>query len=249
VLKTKTGIDIPSVSAKIATQMRNRAITEFGIPPLLMAESCAFSFAMVVRNALGLSAEGGISSCIVNDSFSGLVVLATARHLINAGASVQLIYAGSLDEVSKDMETQLNILGAYGCGLTVWDKLEDAQTIGALLEQGHNCLLGTIKFDSPNDPFQKATNELLNELNTPIYCFDFPTQVDPDTGKSLGSPLYASATVCAGVLVNGIESAEDYTGRIYVCDSVIPRPLYEQLVPDFPVIFSEQPVQAVVRSS
>jgi NAD(P)H-hydrate repair Nnr-like enzyme with NAD(P)H-hydrate epimerase domain len=247
VLITKSGIQVPSISAKQALELRQATMQEYGIPALLMAESAAFSFAMVVRNSLGLSAEGGRSACLVNDSFAGLVVLATARHLLNAGAEVELIFSGDISTLSSDIECSLNILGNYGCSLTVWDNPDDAANIGAILESCHNCLLGTTKLDVLDNPFQRATNNLLNELNTPIYCFDFPTQVDPDTGKSVGAPLYASATVCAGIPTTGIELAEDYTGRIYVCDSLIPKPLFEKFNIEMPTLFSEQPVQAIVR--
>ena len=248
-LKTKAGISVPTVDPAILAEIRLSMQQEFGISTAAVIESCAFSFAMIVRFALGLSTTGARSACIVNDTLAGCVALATSRQLINAGADVELIFAGSLDNVSQEIEQQLNILGAYGLPLTVWSDPNDSSNIADILGYCHNSMLGLNSIaglKSEDIDFVKSINNLLNEQSTPIYAAEFPTQVDMKTGKSLGTPLYASATVTFGLPVLGAEFAEDYVGRLYVCDSLIPKPLYEKYGFNCQELFSEQPVQQLL---
>lgn len=248
-LKTKADISVPSVSPLILAQIRQAMTEEYGINLSAIIEACAFSFAMVSRFALGLSASGAKSACIINDTFAGCVALATARQLINAGAEVELIFAGSLDNVSQQIEQQLNILGAYGLPLTVWSNPNDSSNISDILSTCHNSLLGLCSLQglqTTDIKFVKSINSLLNELTTPIYAAEFPTQVDLETGSSLGEPLYASATVTFGLPLQGAEKSEDYVGRLYVCDSLIPKPLYERYGFNCQELFSEQPVQQLI---
>ena len=245
--RTKAGIPVNPVSVETALLLREKTLSEFGILPVQVTEACAYSFAMVVRFALGLSAEGAKTACIVNDSMAGLVALATARHLLNSGADVELIFAGSLDGLSAEMEHQLNIFGGYGASLTVFDKLEETEGVLTLLGSCHNSLHGMSAFGTAATEFGKSINDMLNDLATPIYAVEFPLSMDPHTGKSQGSVLYASATLCLGVPTHGILHGEDYCGRVYVCDALIPRPLYQQHGLDYSLVFSEQPVQQLIR--
>jgi NAD(P)H-hydrate repair Nnr-like enzyme with NAD(P)H-hydrate epimerase domain len=244
--KTKAGIEVPTLSTAQVASLRAATEATYGILPLQVTEACAFSFAMVVRYALGLSAEGAKTACIVGDSLAGWICLATARHLINSGAEVELIYVGSLENPSEQLERQLNILGGYNASLTVWDSIQEQAAIETILGTCHNSLHGLAKLGEPADAFGKQINEMLNELSTPIYAVDFPLSVDTDSGASQGSPLYASATLCPGVPLQGLHAAEEYTGRLYVCDALIPRPLYQEYGVDFANVFSEQPVQQLI---
>jgi NAD(P)H-hydrate repair Nnr-like enzyme with NAD(P)H-hydrate epimerase domain len=244
--KTKAGVLVPTLQTDQIAALRSKTEQVFGLSPLQVTEACAFSFAMVVRYALGLSAEGAKTACIVGDTLAGWICLATARHLINSGAQVELIYVGNLDAPSVQLETQLNILGGYNVSLTVWDSIAEKDSIETIIGTCHNSLHGLADLGKPADQFGKQINEMLNELSTPIYAVDFPLSVNTDTGESQGSPLYASATLTLGVPPAGLLTAEEYTGRLYVCDALIPRPLYHDFEIDCSKVFSEQPVQQLV---
>lgn len=243
--KTKTGISLPGASPEQLLEMRKRLIEEFGFTYPQLVEAASYSMAMVVRFALGLSAEGGRVACIFEDSLTGWISLATVRHLLNAGSEAELIYIGSQERVSDQLNLQLGPLGKMGCSVTVWTKAEENETIADLLSGCHNSLCGYYDISRAITPFEKNINEVLNELSTPIYTIEGPPGIDPLTGQSQGSPLYASCTMSLGAPLTGFITGNDYLGRHYLCDISLTKELYKVIDSDFSIVFADQPVQEI----
>lgn len=248
---SKSGIKIPPVQSADLKALRERLVSEYGISWVQIVEASSYSMAMVVRYALGLSAEGGKVACIFDDCLSGWVSLATVRHLVNAGAQTELIFIGDADTASEELKHQLAPLDKMGQSVTLWRDLDDAEAISGILSTCHNSLCGYFDIGRTPNAFHKAINDLLNDMSTPIYAIECPPGVDPDTGKSLGSPLFASCTMALGAPLVGLVEGFDYVGRYYVCDISLTQELWSGSisgdVSGYHKLFAEQPVQQLLK--
>lgn len=242
--KTKAGLELPGISSNDLQKIRTALLEEIGLTYPQLTEAASYSMAMVVRFALGLSAAGGKVACIFDDTLTGWIALATTRHLMNAGSNAELIFIGDAEHPSPDLELQIAPFNAVGQSLTVWTSPDQNSAIASILETCHNSLCGYYKLGVAVTPFEQQINEMLNELTTPIYTIEAPPGIDADTGKSQGSPLYASCTLSLGAPLIGL-AGSDYVGRHYVCDLSIPPGLYRTAGMDLSPIFADQPVQQI----
>lgn len=243
--KTKSGITFPGIQPSQLVEIRKQLVESYEYSYPQLVEAASYSMAMVVRFALGLSAEGGRVACIFNDTLTGWVTLATVRHLINAGSQADLIYIGSQETTTDQLNLQLAPLGKMGCSVTLWSNEQESEAIADILSNCHNSLCGYYDLTRPISVFERSINDLLNELNTPIYTVEAPPGIDPETGKSQGSPLYASCTLSLGAPLAGLVGGQDYIGRHYLCDISIPKELYAVAGLDLSQVFSDQPVQQI----
>ncbi len=243
--QTKAGIQIPGIPSADLLALRTELLQEYGITTTQLVEACSYSMAMVVRFALGLSAFGGRVACIFDDTLTGLISVATVRHLINAGSEAELVFIGDIEKASTDLELQLKPLEKMEQSLTLWNSPDDNHHITTILQSCHNSLCGYYKLGQTPTTFEYNVNELLNDLTTPIYAIESPPGVDPDTGKRHGSALYASCTMSLGAPLMGLFNGSDYVGRHYVCDTSITRALYGKVGMDLCEVFADQPVQQI----
>jgi NAD(P)H-hydrate repair Nnr-like enzyme with NAD(P)H-hydrate epimerase domain len=214
-------------------------VTALGIHRLQMVEAASYSFAMVVRFALGLSAQGGKVLALVGDCLAGEVVAATVRHLANAHASVTVFTLG--DTLSASLEAQLTPLRKMGVTFVTLSSLSDITPLSAALGDAHNLLLGL--YDAPRtEEGLPALATLLNESQVPIHAVEAPLGVDTLTGKLTPHALFASSTLSLGVPLIGLAAGSDCAGRHYVCDISCTSELYGSEARDLTVLFTDQPV-------
>jgi NAD(P)H-hydrate repair Nnr-like enzyme with NAD(P)H-hydrate epimerase domain len=241
---TRDGRKVPGLSQEAIGRLRAQVQEEYGITPLQMIEASSFSYAMVVRFALGLSAEGGRTIAVIGDTFPGWVTLATLRHLINGGAHGCVFLVGELggdiSHFSPEAQHQLRYLAQAGVEIKFLPQNLPPHPLHDALKNAHNVLCG-LSTESTDD--LSFLVDCLNETSVPIHSTEMPLGVNRDTGAPSASPLFSSSTLSLGVPLVGLLNASDYAGRHYVCDISLPRSLTNQAVRDFPILFADQPVQ------
>ena len=224
-------------------------VSEIGLPFSLMSEAASYSMAMVVRYALGLSAENSNVTAIVNDSFAGLVGLATIRHLVNAGSSIKLYVIADPDRLSEDLQLQLGILKKFGVTVDLYIQesqiKQSLEAIQSSVGNSHNVIVGLFDLTNPQNNSLDSLIELLNESKTPVHCIDCPLGIDPDSGKAFDAPLYASSTLSLGSVFPGLFNGDTYVGRHYISDISVPKQLYLEFGSDLSILFHEQPVTQI----
>jgi NAD(P)H-hydrate repair Nnr-like enzyme with NAD(P)H-hydrate epimerase domain len=230
------------ISLEKSLEARSNLVEKWGLSETHLIESAAFSMAMVVRVALGLSASDGQIAAVVTDSLSGRVVLSTLRQLANAGATVVLIYLEHPDSHSPEMQAATDALRAIGVDELLWETDEENGEYRELFRNCHNVILGTTVPGDPQHPFIPNITNLLNEIQTPVHCIEYPPGMDPDTGEKTGTPLYASSTLTFGLPYQGFEAGAELVGRIYTCDVSFPLSFYREYIGEGAPLFSEQPV-------
>ena len=242
VFKTKNGQELPSVTAATLVAMRRELHERYSITPTQVAEAAGYSMAMVVRYALGLSAREGQVCVMASDNLSGLVALATLRHLVNGGAAGAALVTGNPQMRSPELTAQLTPLAAMGVPIEELEPLFTGGYLERILADCHNVLWGASDISANAVPHLAGIIGVLNEGRTPVHAVELPGGVDPDSGKPIGTALFASSTLSLGAPLAGLSAGRDRVGRHYVCDISLPKDAFDRAGVVWSPIFSEQPV-------
>ncbi|MCB0328569.1 MAG: hypothetical protein KDD70_02865 [Bdellovibrionales bacterium] len=256
------GSPVPCVSFQQLQQIFSTLQEDHFLSSAQFAEGPGYSFAMVVRFALGLSAEGGLVCAIVRDTIPGAIALSCLRHLVNGGAeAVVLVIEEDPSQEPTVIANALKTVQSYGVNVEHWTSSEQNPLVQGVLGQCHNVLFGTTSIKTPDfkttnfktpEPPSELMNgavSLLNEMSTPVHCIVAPQGFDLASGEKNGEYLYASSTLSLGAPLEPLLQREDLLGRHYLADLSIPLSTYQKLLPDCPPPFSEQPVVALHKAS
>lgn len=238
---TLQGYQVPGVSAALFCELIRELNEIFLVSETQIAESAAYSTSMVIRHALGLSAEGGIVSIIADDSLQGRIALNAGRYLRHAGAACHaLVYGTSLSDEFERTARALEVLevpihrakssGRIATWLETSVQRSQHMLIGLHHEQGKDVL---------------PDLQLINEAICPAHTISAPPGIDPDTGKASPGAIFASSTLSLGVPLNGLYQARQYVGRHYVCDISLSARVLDQDGHSHP-LFADQPVQVLL---
>ena len=243
---TNSGQSVAAISATQLLQMRSKVKSELPISDLQIAELAAFSMAMVVRYALGLSAAGGQVAAIVADCLPGWVALATARHLANNGTAVTIIEQGQDQGHSSTYKT---LLSAATCSCCDFHQYDSGKALGRLmsaLDSYHNLILGCVAIETSDyialNQLTLDLVEAINDHRVPVHAIELSLGINPSDGSRSAAALYAASTLSLGAPISALYDARDYIGRHYLCDISLPWSLYQQHQITSAPLFPEQPV-------
>jgi len=255
IIKTKSGFEVPVCTIEQMESMRAWQRDTLTLSESRSIEGAAFSFAMVVRYALGLSADGGTIGALVRDCRAGHVVLATVRHLLNAGAAgaqVVLISDTNLDgspiPQSPEMIEQLTLVGKLGANVFDYEASSNNEDFEQLLKGCHNLLVGTYSNQPrPSDATLGLLIEVLNELPTPGHCVEMPFGVHSETGVVSSGAMFASSTLSLGLPLSGCIKGSENLGRHYVADCGFALEQYREAGYTGSPLFADQPVVQLIH--
>ncbi|NLF46614.1 MAG: NAD(P)H-hydrate dehydratase [Syntrophomonadaceae bacterium] len=214
----------------------HRAVSEFGIPSLILMENAGRQTAEMVKDMSGCL-EGKKVIILAGRGNNGGDGLAAARHLLNGGACPVVFLLGQADQLSPDSEINLTIL----------QKMTDK--IYPLIEEGHwekliwellggdiiiDAIYG-IGFKGGFSDFETRIVQLINHSKLPVLSVDIPSGVDADSGVVRGEAVKAAATVTFALPKLGLvlEPGREFAGRLTIADISIPGDLLEN--PHLPV--------------
>ena len=217
-------------------------VQTYGITIPQICEAASYSMAMVVRVALGLSADRAVIGALVTDSLSGWTALAAVRHLVNAGSVCQLVGVQLPDPLSEQFKLQLRPLEKMGAELVRWNDASQNPQMSQLVLDCHAVLCGLFSASGPPGAFEENIAGVINELQTPIHTIQCPLGVDPDDGSHRRGAIVSSSTISLGMPLMGLHKAHDFVGRHYLCDISLTRQLYQKGGSDLTPLFAEQPV-------
>ena len=243
IFRSKSDTTFPALSC---AQLRSlhQALLEFGMQPEQIIEAASYSLAMVVRYALGLSAQGGQVGAVISSSLSGSVALGTVRHLVNSGAVAQIILLEHENSLCSHTQKQLALLRKMHVAVCSWPgEASGGARMNSLLESCHNIICG---FSDPLSTSPAAVDgyliDMLNEASTPLHAIEAPYGIDPDSGEPQQHPLFCSSTLSLGAPLCGLFYGSEYTGRHYLCDISLTPEMYRGCGANLAGLFAEQPV-------
>ncbi len=211
-----------SLSRNQIRQVDADAITELGLPSLLLMENAA-------RGVCSAVIAGGpwqSLTILCGPGNNGGDGLAVARLLAASGiiASTLLIRGGK--NLSADAEANLGFLTKAGLSVELPDTVEIA---GKLAELGQtdliiDALLGTGVRGDVVDPFA-AIIGAINQSGAKVISIDVPSGLDCDLGTPCGVAVRAHRTVTFVAIKEGflMPGASEYTGIVEICHIGIPQ--------------------------
>jgi len=152
--------------------------------------------------------------------------LASARHLHNHGAGVEVILSCHRNELKELPARQFQILERMG--VPTLHELGDPKV--SMYDLIIDSLLG---YNQKGDPRGKIAElvEIANRSGRAIIALDVPTGLDPDSGTPSKPCVEATQTLTLALPKKGLleDRAKRYVGTVFLADISVPRILYHEL--------------------
>lgn len=206
-------------------EIDRRASSDFGIPSIVLMENAGIRTVEVAEDILGNTV--GKNVVIIagkgNNGGDGLVI---ARHLLNAGANVDIFLMSESSQLTPDSYTNYQILSKMSnniyslCEEKDLDKLMTSVLTSDLII---DAMYGIGLKGGLND-FDSAIVRIVNWSNSPVIAVDIPSGVEADTGKVHGEAIKAAHTVTFALPKIGLilEPGKNHAGTLSVADISIP---------------------------
>jgi hydroxyethylthiazole kinase-like uncharacterized protein yjeF len=200
-----------ALSVRQAQAFDHYAQEKLGIPALVLMENAGRTVAAEVMAGKNVAVVCGMG----NNGGDGFVA---ARHLLNAGAKVNVYIVGSKAKLKNDPKINLNILFKMGM------KVKWVRSVKDLNELKRSSLIIDALFGiGLNSPVTGLYREVIDQMNrskVTIISVDVPSGLDADTGKVLGVAVRAKKTVTFVAPKKGFFKADGprYCGKIIVKD-------------------------------
>lgn len=212
---------LPALSRQQAQQLDAAAVSQLGIPSLLLMENAARGLCDFL---LQQNSEGRIV-IVCGRGNNGGDGLALYRQLLANGRGAELLLAAESRALSSDAEQNLQFL--VRCGLSIAEQsIEQIQRVLASLNAADwivDAVLGTGLKGAARPPWD-ALIQSINNSPARVLAVDVPSGMDCDTGTAEGACVQADATVTFVAPKPGFHNpyAMRLTGPVTVCHIGLP---------------------------
>lgn len=213
------------VTAQEMASLDRACISEMGIPGVVLMENAGRGICEIALKMLGSpTGKRVLIACGPgNNGGDGYVI---ARHLTNAGVSVDVWVLSEREKIRGDAETHLKIWERMGGSVHSLTALP--QTPTPMPDLVIDAMLGT-GVQGPPRGLIAAAIPYLNSLGAPILAVDVPTGIDADDGTVSQETIQATATATMALLKRGLlfSPAREHAGAIHVVDISLPAALVQ----------------------
>ncbi|MEA4926088.1 MAG: NAD(P)H-hydrate dehydratase [Syntrophomonadaceae bacterium] len=216
-----------------AEQMKDidrKATEDYLIPSLLLMENAGLKVLETIKHVYGNLSRARITILAGkgNNGGDGLVL---GRHLLNAGAAVDIFLLGDPQNLSRDARVNYLILEQMQANIYPLNANEHFDFyVTKLLSSGLivDAIYG-IGFRGSLDDFETRVVQMVNLSSTPVVAVDIASGVEADTGEVHGTAIKADYTVTFArpKLGQYLEPGQSYTGKLIIADISIPLSLLE----------------------
>jgi len=220
------------VKASEMQDMDRKTIQDLGLPGMVLMENAGRGSARffleqfspsVGQKVLVLCGSG-------NNGGDGYVV---ARYLHEAGLKPRVLVLTSLDRVSGDARTNLEIAQSLDMEIREVPSLEKWGSQVAFLRNGGlvvDAILGTGLNTPVRGLYEKAI-EWVNAAGKPVMSIDIPSGVNADSGEIMGAAVKADLTVTFGFpkLGHCVFPGAERVGRLVRIDIGIPDAIVQSV--------------------
>ena len=219
------------VTSEIMRSLDRKTAESFGIASSVLMENAGRSVAQAIIKEFDPQAKKGVVVFCGKGNNGGDGFVA-ARHLINKGYHVDVIFFGKNKELSEDAGVNYTALSRVTDVIhEIKDVSEFDKTDINLKEKGIiiDALLGTGIKGSVKEPYASAIN-LINSSGLPVVAVDIPSGIDADTGAVAGITVRAKKTITFGLAKIGlvVYPGAEFAGNVEVVDISIPDRLVQQ---------------------
>lgn len=204
------------------------AIEHVGLPGLVLMENAGRAAADFIYDRL-VDPRHDRVLVLCGPGNNGGDGFVAARHLRNAGVSVEVVLAAEAERLRGDAATNCNVWKRMGQPVAEVPRAEDVRSVQERIDRAHfivDALLGTGATGEPRTPLRELI-QAANAANARRIAVDVPTGFDADRGLPAAVCFRAEATITfVAAKVGFLEpAAADYVGRIKVADIGVPRAL------------------------
>ncbi len=218
-------MEMKVVRAEEMRALDKEAIEEYKIPSLVLMENAGLRTVEVIEEVLD-DVRGKSILILVgigNNGGDGLVI---ARHLINAGALVDIFVWGEAKELSPDAATNYRIVERMQANLFLLKNEEGLNKLMLSLLTADLIIdsIYGVGFKGKLNEFDSKVVNMVNWAKAPVIAVDIPSGVDANTGKVAGEAVKAMHTVTFGLPKLGLilEAGKNYVGSLSVADISLP---------------------------
>lgn len=224
-------------------QVDRHAIDDYGIPGIVLMENAGRNAARIIRERFesmkSSSTAAGFVAIVCGRGNNGGDGFVIARHLANAGISVELFLACNPERLSGDAAVNCNIAAKMGLPSHPFDTSAHIETTGHRLGTAAivvDALLGTGFVGTVRTPFDLV----IDAINQPIpssmvrkvIAIDVPSGLDCDTGRPSNATVRADETITFAAMKVGFQQpgASNYTGKVHVADIGAPPGIIQAIL-------------------
>ncbi len=220
------------VKASEMQDMDRKTIQELGIPGVVLMENAGRGSARFFLEQFSPSAGQKVLVLCGsgNNGGDGYVV---ARYLHEAGLKPRVLVLTSLDRVSGDARTNLEIIQSMDMEIREVPGPEKWESVKALLRDGDyvvDAILGT-GLNTPVRGLYGTAIEWINAAGKPVMSIDVPSGVNADSGEIMGVAVKADLTVTFGFpkLGHCLFPGAERVGRLVKIDIGIPEAIAKKV--------------------
>lgn len=234
---------LPSVSnvpALTTAQMRevDRAMIEdFGISLVRMMENGGRSLAELARQILGGHVAAKTIVVLAGRGNNGGGGLVAARHLVNWGARIIVVFLGGSATEKEVAREQASILERMGVRILTSDAPDEVLLDADLII---DALIGYGLSGAPRGEIAELIRRA-NATQKVILALDTPSGLDTSTGQVFDPCIRAAFTLTLALPKVGLllPSARSFVGDLYLADISVPPQVYERMGIPVPNLFAE----------
>jgi NAD(P)H-hydrate epimerase len=191
-------------------------VDELGISLARLMENAGRNLALLARELLGGDATGASITVLAGSGGNGGGGLAAARHLVAAGARVEI--ALSAEELSPATAEQLAILRRMR--VPEGTRTEPDLVLDALLGYGQR-----------GAPRGEAARLIEWSASRRVLALDVPSGLELSSGTLYEPHVRAEATLTLALPKEGLRAAAaaTATGRLFIADLSVPPLVYDRL--------------------
>lgn len=222
---TNMKIDLSTRPVAAIRDLDRCAITEYGIPGIVLMENAARQAAQDIWDVMQDRAASVWIFCgRGNNAGDGLAV---ARHLYNWGGVVVVVMVEGADKLQGDALTNYEIISKMGIDCRTLDS-ETVPLLGGCVVV--DALLGTGLKGALRSPYAALVQDINRRADYTV-SLDIPTGLDGDTGEVCGNAIKADMTITFAASKQGFEIAHgpEYCGDVRVKEISIPRQCYDRI--------------------
>ncbi len=211
-----------SLSREQARQLDQRAMTEYGIPGIVLMENAGRSMAELLLS-IGMTESVVVVCGKGNNGGDGFVI---ARHLELAGVEVRVLLFADPESLAGDARISYTMCLKAGIDVQIFPDNHHQQTVFTEASWIVDALLGVGLEGTVRPPLDRVI-AAMNTSPARRFAVDLPSGMDANTGQPLGACVKAdyTATVAAPKLGFSKPAAQRYLGRVRVVSMGAPRKL------------------------
>jgi len=223
--------DVYEMSVEDCRKLDQLAVSEFGIPSILLMENAAIALKQHVLRML-LNREDGPIHIYCGPGNNAGDGFALARHLSNLNLNTVIILSNAFDQYKGDAKINLDIIRKMGLPIIAAETfLVEIPAPASLIV---DALFGTglaREIDGASKNLVERINQRVSSA-TSVLAVDVPSGLNAQNGHPIGqTTVIADRTVTFAALKDGFRSidAQTYLGEVHVADIGIPLSLLKSL--------------------